>query len=110
MSDDGYPSADDIEGLAKLETSVFGGPGGKSAKDLAKAVFERNAVSAAMTISNLALHAVNENTKLRAAQYVTDRVMGPLTAANSTPPGEDALMDALNEFNDAVKQSDRGTS
>ena len=102
MSEDAYPSEDDIAGLANLEAAVFGGVDGKSAKELAQGVFNRNAISAAMTISNMALHASNENTRLRAAQYVTDRVLGPLNQANPIGAVDDALMAAVNEFQNAV--------
>jgi hypothetical protein len=45
-------------------------------EDRTRRLFKENADGAAMSIVHLAHHAVNENVRLKAAQYVTDRVLG----------------------------------
>ena len=55
----------------------------ETSDELATRLFRENAPIAAMSIIQLAKGALNENTRLRAAQYVTDRVLGP--AANPHP-------------------------
>jgi len=53
-------------------------------------IFEENAPFAAAAIIDLVHNATSDSIRLRAAQYVTDRVLGPL--------GREEQQDALNEF------------
>jgi hypothetical protein len=62
---------------------------------LAEKIFEQNAAKAALVICNIATNGTTEQMKLRASQYVCDRVLGP-TAAKRANEGEKA--DALEDF------------
>lgn len=70
-----------------LEADVFGD---EPVTVRTKRVFEENAPFAAAAIIDLVHNAPNDNTRLRAAQYVVDRVLGPL--------GKEEQQDALAEF------------
>lgn len=77
----------------------------ESTEELATRLFRENAPVAAMSIIQLAKGALNENTRLRAAQYVTDRVLGP---ANNPNPGEkgnpwDDLLKDITRDNEVVR-------
>jgi L-rhamnose isomerase len=52
-------------------------------EDRTRRLFKENADGAAMSIVHLAHHATNENVRLKAAQYVTDRVLGRLQDASA---------------------------
>jgi hypothetical protein len=58
---------------------------GEGEEDLANRLLRENLPAAVMSVCNLAIHSNNENTRLRAAQYVIDRNMGRIAA-----PGEGA--------------------
>jgi len=68
---------------------LFGGEG-ETAGQRTKRLFDENAPFAAAAIIDLVHNAGNDNTKLRAATYVVDRVLGPV--------GKDDQEQALNEF------------
>jgi hypothetical protein len=68
---------------------LFGGDG-ETPKARASRIFDENAPFAAMAIIDLVHNAVNDNTKLRAAVYVVDRVLGPV--------GKEEQVDALDKF------------
>lgn len=55
-----------------------------------KRIFDTNAPFAAAQIVDLAVNATSDSVRLRASQYVVDRVLGPV--------GRDDQQDALNEF------------
>lgn len=47
-----------------------------SYEDQARQLFRENAPNAAASIVHLAVHSINERTRLSAAQYVVDRILG----------------------------------
>lgn len=58
-----------------------------SPEELAKSVFREGAPMAAMSIVHMATNEPNANTRLRAAQYVTERALGSLTNPVATDKG-----------------------
>jgi CHAT domain-containing protein len=56
-------------------------------EDRTRRLFKENADGAAMSIVHLAHHAVNENVRLKAAIYVSDRVLGRIQ--DSTALGDE---------------------
>jgi len=95
-----YPSDDEIASLTQMDELVFGDQApNKRVQD----IFTRNAPDAAMTIVSIAKSSSNDNTRLRAAQYVVDRSMGPMSATSPPKDGEvDELTKAMLDFHDAV--------
>jgi hypothetical protein len=55
----------------------------ESNEDLSRRIFRDNAPAAATSIVHIAIHGQNERTRLAAAQYVSDRVLGK--------PGDDSF-------------------
>jgi hypothetical protein len=58
---------------------------------LADALLTQNASRAALSIVQLATTGTNENTKLRAAVYIVDRVLGPMEKGLKRDADNDAL-------------------
>ena len=90
----------DRDHMADFEADLFGneGPAQKT-----KRIFDTNAPFAAAQIVDLATNATNDGVRLRASQYIVDRVLGPV--------GKDDQEDALNEFLRGIEKianSDRG--
>jgi hypothetical protein len=105
MTDGSYPSDDEVSSLMRVDEVVFGD---KSSKQRAQDIFARNAPDAAMTIVSIAKSSSNDNTRLRAAQYVVDRTMGPLSSTIPPKDGEvDELTKAMLDFHDAVQADAR---
>jgi hypothetical protein len=63
---------------------------------------EENAPFAAAAIIDLVHNAGNDNTRLRAAQYVVDRVLGPV--------GKEEQQDALADFLSGIERLANGAS
>jgi len=64
--------------------------GDEPPKERAQRIFDENAPFAAAAIIDLVHNATSDSIRLRAAQYVTDRVLGPV--------GREEQQDVLNEF------------
>jgi hypothetical protein len=64
--------------------------GEENPKERASRIFDEGAPFAAAAIIDLVHNSDNDNTRLRAAQYVVDRVLGPV--------GKEEQTDALDEF------------
>jgi hypothetical protein len=64
--------------------------GDESPKVRASRIFEENAPFAAAAIIDLVHNATSDSIRLRASQYVVDRVLGPL--------GKEEQQDTLSEF------------
>jgi|tagenome__1003787_1003787.scaffolds.fasta_scaffold20707802_1 hypothetical protein len=78
-------AADDV--MKEIDAELFGG---ETPSARAKKIFEHGAPFAAAAIVNLVHNGANDSIKLRAAQEVVNRVLGPL--------GKDDQQDALNQF------------
>jgi hypothetical protein len=63
----------------------------------ARKIFTENAAMAAASIVHLAAYAGNESTRFRAATYITDRVLGPVTSASNGEGNEDPFEALLGE-------------
>ena len=82
-----------------MEKQITGATDG----ELAEQIFQQNAARAALVICSIATEGTTEQLKLRASQYVCDRVLGPVKAKTA---GEDEKKDALEEFvRDIVKNN-----
>lgn len=93
---------DIIVDMAEKELEdLFGGPD-ETAGQRTKRLFEEAAPFAAAAIIDLVNNAGNDNTKLRAATYVVDRVLGPV--------GKDDQENALNEFLAGIEALANGSS
>lgn len=68
-----YWDSDEADQAVKMEKSL--NPTETSAQ-LTQRLFEENSPQAAMTLIHLSQHATNENTRMNAAKYVTERVLG----------------------------------
>lgn len=73
--------------MKDFEADLYGNEG---PAQRTKRIFDSNAPFAAAQIVDLATNGSNEGVRLRASQYVVDRVLGPL--------GKDDNEEALNEF------------
>jgi|SRR5687767_6459313 hypothetical protein len=91
MADEYKPPTDEeIEALAKMEGQVYGtGEGSLTPKQLTKKILSDAGPTAAMTIAHLAKSASNENTRLRAAQYIADTVLENDNGDGKLDPLED---------------------
>lgn len=101
---DGWVSDEDLNAAKNMEHMVYGTDAvtGKKTRQLSAAfartqaakVFQENAASAALTIARIAQHGSNENIRLKAATYITDRVMGRIPDANAAA-GEDSPLEKM---------------
>lgn len=101
--DDSYWDSDEALESVKMERTI--NPHETNAQ-LAKRLFDEAAPGAAMTLVHLARHATNENTRLNAAKYVTERVLGRVDgdeAGEATP-----LESLLQEFHDTLENHANG--
>jgi hypothetical protein len=80
---------------------LFGGEG-ETNMTRTKRLFEENAPFAAAAIIDVMNSSANDNTRLRAAAYVVDRVLGPV--------GKEEQQDALKEFLDGIERLANGAS
>jgi len=69
--------------------------GDEPPRERAARIFEENAPFAAAAIIDLCHNATSDNTRLRAAQYVVDRVLGPV--------GREEQADILAEFLSSIE-------
>src|SRR5690242_13843345 len=102
------PTEEELSSL--LDKAVFEtGAGALTPKQRAEKVFVDHAYDAACSIISLAKKSTNENTRLRAAQYVCDRAMGTVSKAEDSKGkgDEDPLLDAMQVFTDAMKNDGR---
>lgn len=76
--------------------------GDESSLQRTKRIFEENAPFAASAIIDLMHNAPNDNTRLRAAGYIVDRVLGPV--------GKEEQQDALKDFLDGIESLANGNS
>ncbi len=86
-------------GINKELEDIYAGE--ENPRERATRVFEENAPFAAAAIIDLVHNAANDNTKLRAAQYVVDRVLGPV--------GKEEQTDALDEFLKGIEKLANGS-
>src|SRR5688500_13887360 len=111
MSEYKEPTEEELEALVALDKAVFEtGAGALTPKQRTQKVFVDHGYEAALSIVGLAKGASNDNTRLRAAQYCVDRVLGTIKADDVKPGeggSEDELMDMVKVFTDAQKDDDR---
>lgn len=74
---------DSDEALANLQMEQSVHPE-ESDEDLAQRLFKEAAPQAAMALIHLSQHGMNENTRLNASKYITERVLGPVTSDTGT--------------------------
>jgi hypothetical protein len=98
--DDEWNSDEALNSL-KMERSV--NPT-ESNKAMTQRLFEEAAPGAAMALTHLALHATNENTRLNAAKYVTERILGKV--GDSEGDSESSLDEMVREFHTILQGND----
>jgi len=105
------PTAEELEQLVALDKQIYeNGPGALTPKQRTQKVFVDHGYDAALSIIALAKSASNDNTKLRAAQYVCDRVLGTIKADDGPKDGKgetDPLEDMVRVFTEAQKDDNR---
>jgi hypothetical protein len=98
-----YWDSDEAFAAVKMEKTV--NPHESNAS-LTRRLFEEAAPQAALTLVHLAQHATNENTRMNAAKYVTERVLGKIgddTEGTSTP-----LESLLEEMHQTIENHANG--
>jgi hypothetical protein len=108
MSKFDEPTEEELSAL--LDKQVFEtGEGALTPKQRTAKVFVDHGYDAAVSIVQLAKAAQNDNTRLRAAQYVVDRVLGTVKAEEAVKSeGEgDSLEDMVKVFTEAQKNDNR---
>jgi hypothetical protein len=101
------PTEEELASL--LDKAVFEtGEGALTTPQRAEKVFRDHSYDAAVSIVNLAKHAPNDNTKLRAAQYVVDRACGPVVKdSGGSEDKKDELVEAMDIFTKAIEADRR---
>jgi hypothetical protein len=104
------PSKEDLDGLAykppvpgsynSLEKAVYGD---ETEYQMAQRIFRQAAPASAKAIVDIALNGMNERTKLQAATYVVERLMGKVPDAGSAGSGNDILASVLADMEQELK-------
>lgn len=107
------PSKDELENMAykppvpgsynSLEKAVYGD---ETEYEMAQRIFKQAAPNAAKAIVDIALNGISERTKLQAATYVVERLMGKVPDAGSAGAGNDILANVLADMERDLKNSD----
>lgn len=86
-----------IEALRTERTTIYASDDGteESHEAQARRIFRENAGVAATTLVNLAIHGVSERTRLDAAKYVTERVLGKIGDENGADDPLRSFMEDL---------------
>jgi hypothetical protein len=79
--------------MAGFEADLYGN---ESPTVKTKRIFDQSAPFAAAGIVDMALHGSSESVRLKASQYVVDRVLGPV--------GKDDSEDALDKFLSGIEK------
>lgn len=91
--DDSIWDADDALASVQMDRTAFPE---KSNEQLTKEILDAAGPAAAQSIVHLALHATNENTRLAASRYVTDRYYDD-AATTAKPLWEKLVADAVSD-------------
>lgn len=82
----------ELKAAMKMETDTFGtGTGAQKPLEIAKRLFDENAVDAAMAIIHICKHGSTDRIRFDAAKYITERALGPV-AKDAAPEMDDELM------------------
>lgn len=96
----GWDPADAIEQLKNETILVDDG----DERQTAERIFKQGAPIAAMSVVHLAQHATSEHTRLQAAKYVTDRVLGGIISSDGASD-KDPFADFLKKVEAAANGS-----
>jgi len=86
-------SAEELASLKEHESAAFGsGPGAQTSLEMARRIFEENAVDAAMAIVHVCKHGGTDRIRFDAAKYITERTLGPVDKTGPAGGVDDMLL------------------